>query len=442
MRIPAAISGPAACLAVAVLLAGCSSAPTVGTAPVPHAPPGARVAARIGPATELVADVAPAQPQTAAAGPVAVAEQRFSVALLHALAASDGNVSVSPSSLAIALTMLENGASGATRRQLATALQAGGLSLSRQDAGWQALLADWSQSARAEGVQIHSADAAWTQQNFPIQRRFLTSLQRYFAAGVWRTDFAHQNAAAVRAINTWTSRETRGKIPKLFDSLDPATRLVLANAAYFKAAWEQKFDPHDTADGPFTTAAGNEVTVPLMHADQLSAPAVVASGYQAVQLPYQGRRFAALAIMPTTGSLASFTTSLTVQRLDGVVSALQQQPVSLTMPRLSVRSTLDLPTALRSMGMTDAFTPGADFSALSPSARRVGLHVQQVVQRDDLSVTEKGTEAAAATGMSVGVGALMQATPIQLTHPFLFLVRDTKTGAILFAARIEDPSAS
>lgn len=422
-----------------LMVAGCSSSsqqrsgtPTTGT----------RVADRIGVAAQLVADVQPAAPRAAAGTPVARSEQQFAVALLQQLASSDQNVTVSPSSLALALSMLENGASGATRTQIAAALQSSGLSAAAQNAGWHALLDQWAKGAASGMYALDIANAAWTQDGFPIKSTFLDPLARYYQAGVWRADFAGHNAAALKSIDDWTSAQTNGKIRKLFDHLDPSTKLVLANAAYFKARWAQTFDTHLTAAGSFTTANGSTVRVPLMHSSQLVAPAASTASYQAAELPYVGGRFAALAIVPTTGTLSSFVASLTSDRLNAIVSSLSRQPVDVVLPRFTTRSTLDLPPTLRALGMPDAFDPvKADFSALSPVARQVGLHVDQVIQRSYLSVTEHGTEAAAATGVSVVASSAVQSLPIRFDHPFLFLIRDQKTGAVLFASEINDPSS-
>lgn len=419
-----------------LLVAACSS-PGTGR----QAPAGAHVGARIGSAVQLVADRRPAAPQAAAAGPIAASEQQFTLALLHRLTGSSTNLTVSPSSLAIALTMLENGAAGPTRQQIADALQTGSLSMQRQNAGWRALTAQWSQAADRGHFALHSANAVWSQQGFPVRRNYLAALGKYFATGLWRTDFAGHNAAALKAIDDWTKQQTDGKITKLFDRLDQTTKVVLANAVYFKAKWATTFDKHDTANGRFTTGGGTTVQVPMMHNAELPTPAASTSGYQAVELPYKGGRFAALSIMPTSGSLSRFVNSLTPNGLARIAASLQQRTVDLTMPRFTTASTLDLPATLQGLGMRDAFGDAADLSPMSPVARKLGLQVEQVVQRDYLSVTEEGTEAAAVTGITMIPSAAVQAVPIHLDHPFLFLIRDTHTGAVLFASEVNDPGA-
>jgi serpin B len=332
--------------------------------------------------------------------------------------------------------MLAEGASGATKAQIDKALQTTGLSRQQVDAGWLAMIDAWKQ---AKDVALSSANAAWLQKGFPIKPAFLDTLASYYGAGVWQTDFAGHMADALAAINSWTKRNTRGKIDRLFDQLDPTTQLVLANAVYFKAAWESPFDPKDTAPGPFTLGSGDHVSTPYLNDEDSAYPAAVRDGYAVVQLPYVGGRFAALAVMPTSGTLTDFTAHLTTQKLAGIVASLHQQPVHLSLPKFTTRSTLDLHDALAALGMPIAFTDRADFSRLTDQPVQVG----QVVQRVYLSVAEKGTEAAAATGIAILPGAAQQppALSVAFDHPFLFLIRDTQTGAILFASTIDDPTA-
>lgn len=426
-------------MSVAALAAcGTSTVPgTDTTSTSSRLPAHVHVAARIGSATQLVADVTPRHALPSAAGPIATAEQAFSVSLLKQLGTGTDNLTVSPASLAIALSMLENGSAGTTRQQLADALHAGSLSLSDQNAGWQALVDGWSQAAASDGFQLHSANAVWTQLGFPVNESYLAALRDGYGAGVWQVDFGQHMSAALAAIDAWCKQQTNGRITKLFDQLDPSTVAVLANAVYFKADWTSPFDSQQTSDAPFTTASGSTSSVPTMHNSQAAVPAAVTPDYEAVQLPYKGNRFAALAIMPTKQSLADFVHGLTAGELQHVVTSLQQGEVDLAMPKFTTSSTTDLVDTLKQLGVRSAFG-GGDFSPMSPAS---GLAVSDVLQRDYLAVTEKGTEAAAVTGIGIADSAVMQEQTVHLDHPFLFLVRDTQTGAILFASAVNDPSA-
>jgi serine protease inhibitor len=358
----------------------------------------------------------------------------LSIALLNTLHGA-GNVSVSPASLYLALGMLQNGARGETQTQIATALQAGGLSTADQNAGLAGLTGELTSAAAKDGITLDSANSLWQQRGFAVRPQFLADLAAYYRAGVWQVDYAHDMSGALKAINDWTAQQTHGKITRLFDQLDPQTLLVLANAIYFHAAWATPFDENQTVDGMFTTGAGTQVHARFMSGGA-GLQAAVADSYQAVQLPYTGGRFAALAVMPTSGSLGDFVRTLTPDRIASIASSLHPG-VPVMLPRFTTTATLDLKPVLQSLGMTTAFTDAADLSGLSDRATKV----DQVIQRVYLGVGEKGTTAAAATGISLMPTSGSIGPQVRLDHPFLFLVRDTRTGAIMFASEVQDPAA-
>lgn len=407
-----------------------------GTAPV-HPIAQARVGARQGDAVQLVARSAAAAPASGDVAALARAEQTFGLSVLKQLNAtqgSNGNLTVSPASLALALAMLEHGAAGSTLAQLRHTLDTTGLTPDQQGAAWATLMKQWT--APATKVELQSANSLWQQRGLQPLPGFLTAMQRYYSAGVWQADFAHNPTAAAAAINAWVKKHTNGRIPQLFAKLPATTEAVLANAIYFKASWAEPFDPSDTAPGSFA-APGGSVRAQFMKLTG-SLPLAHTEGCTAVQLPYRGGRFAALALMPSSGSLAKFTAGLTTAKLRSIADALSSQPISLRLPKFTTNTSLDLTAVLKQLGMTDAFADNADFAKLAKQP----LMVNTVVQKDYLAVAEKGTEAAAATGVGMVGTAVMRTTPVNFDHPFLFLVRDTKTGAILFASQVQDPSAS
>jgi serpin B len=396
-----------------------------------------RVAERIGGAERLVAKrhstgvaARPSDVQAAAD-----ADKALAVDLLQRLQTTSGeNLSVSPMSLALALTMVQNGARGQTLAGIKAALHTGDLGGLPLDAGWSALVAEWQAAAKTGGFALQSANSLWLSPHLRTRPGFMSALASYFDSGVWRVDFT--KPAANDAINKWTSEQTHGRITKLFEHLDPETLAVLANAVYFKAAWQEPFDPSDTHAGTFTAGNGKPAPASFMsQSGDLST--AVTDTIKAVQLPYKGGRFAALAIMPTSSSLNDYVEGLAGAALDDVVAGLRAGPAKVTVPKFTTTSTLDLKDPLRAMGMADAFTDGADFSALSPTR----LKINQVVQRVYLKVGEKGTEAAAATGVGMTATGAQERPPVSITldHPFLFLIRDTKIGAILFASEIQHP---
>jgi serpin B len=405
------------------------------------------VAKSVGPAEQLVS-VTPTEPTPRNTTSMAVArsEQQFSLSLLRQLSASgssSANILISPSSLGTALSMLELGADGDTETQIASALGSGDLTARQQAEGWSALSAELAQAGTAHGISIQSANSLWLQKGLAMDPSFMSSLSRYFASGIWQVDFASDPAGAVDALNAWVAEETHGHITTLFapGAITEQTALILANAVYFKAAWEQPFDSTATS-GPFQLSNGTMATVPYLHSPvngPLSVSAFAGSGVDEVQLPYEGSRMAALVIMPTSESVAALSASLSPPVLTRLVSDLAPMSLDLTMPSLALRSSYDdlIPT-LQGLGIRDAFdADGADFSTMSPTP----LFVNAVAQKATLDVTPWGSEATAATGIGMESSARVSTTTMDIDHPYLFLIRDTHTGEILFEAQVVDPAA-
>lgn len=401
-------------------------------APVPGGP--VPSGDRIDGAVQLIGHSAPSRTADASAvDAVAAAEQRLSIALLREL--GDGaDVSVSPASLYLALGMLQNAAHGETARQISHALQAAGISTDRQNAGLAGLAAELQAAAAKDAITLDSANSLWQQRGFEVRPSFLDALSTYYGTGLWQVDFAGHTRDALTAIDAWTSEKTHGKITKLFDQLDPQTVLVIANAIYFHAAWQTPFLKSESEPGPFSTDAG-QVTVPFMTGGR-GLTAAVTDRYQAVQLPYSGGRLAALAVMPTSASLDDFVNSLTPDEISAIASSVRPG-LSVSLPRFGATATIDLKPVLQALGMQRAFRADADLSGLSDQP----TNVDQVIQRVYVGVGEKGTTAAAATGVGITAMSATLGPDVQLDHPFLFLVRDTKTGAILFASEVMDPAA-
>lgn len=439
----------AALLCLAALVTGCTGSgsalrsPPTTTAGAHGSSPPASVPVtagdRSGAAVELTAQIPAAVPDDqAAAHTVSAGEQELALRLLTRLSTqgSGNNVTVSPMSLAVALAMLADGARGRTLSQIDSVLGTAAIGTPARNNGWATLLSGLVDQARADGVSMQSADALWLQHGLDMNATFMADMARYFRTGVWQVDFAHDLAGATEAINKWVSTNTQGKITKLFNpgDIDPFTVLVLANAVYFHANWQHQFDPAASRRGVFS-APGGPSTVTFM--DQVVPSASSTSGFDEVRLNYAGGDFQADVIMPRGKSLEDFVAGLTVGGLKTLLAAPQQR-AEIQLPKFSDDGYLNLNQTLSAMGMPLAFSPLADFSAMSPT----GLQVQSVVQRDYLKVAEKGTEAAAVTGISAIPSAAMAGPKppvIKFDHPFVFLVRDTTSGAILFASLVNTP---
>ncbi len=415
----------------------------------PHRPTGRLfVAARVGAAQELTADVARADKASPRArGAVARAEVGLSLRLLDQLAAhgNSGNVLVSPSSLTTALAMLELGSAGRTERQIAATLGTAGLTPALEASAWDALVgllaAETSTSAsRLRSLpQLDIANGLWVQQSFPIKRPFVDELASEFGTGIWQADFVGHLDAATGALNVWASRHTHGLIKQMFSpgTLNAYTRLVLANAVYFHARWAQSFATKQSP-GAFYLPSGSTETVrymrPANKSHQMTVPNGTWRGATTVELPYAGKRISALVVMPEHQSLPAYVRALKAASVTALVKHLRSTPVDLEMPSFTLSSGNKLNSALGAMGMPLAFSGGADLSRISS----LPLYVQAVEQHAYLQVTPRGTTAAAVTGVSVALSSTKLGL-LEIDHPFLFLIRDDTTGAVLFEAMVENP---
>ena len=243
------------------------------------------------------------------------------------------------------------------------------------------------------------------------------------------------------AINEWVYQETHEKIEDLIPKggITPDTRLVLANAIYFKADWVRQFSANKTQQIPFNSLDGRQASTPMM---QMAQPAslgyMAGDGFQAVELPYVGDRVAMLVIVPDEGTFARFEAGLSAEQIVSIRDALEQRSVNLTFPKFTFETSFSLADTLRQMGMADAFAPGlADFSGMDGKGE---LYISDVFHKAFVAVDEKGTEAAAASAVVAGItSVIMPDIQLVVDRPFIFLILDQQSGSILFMGRFVQP---
>jgi serpin B len=382
---------------------------------------------------------APAAPQpdvaTAVHGSTALA-----LALYQRLGSGDENLVASPSSLATVLAMALPGARGRTADEIAHVLHTT-LDPGRLAVAMGTLDAGIGQRAAASSTELRVSNAVRGQRGYTIQPAFLKLLAEAFRSGVHQADFITDTERARLAINALVQQQTNGKISDLFapGSLDEYTRLVLTNAIYLKARWQQPFDPHDTWPAPFHTLDGNAPQVPTMHQQAITLPYAQGDGWQAVELAYKGGALAMDVLLPAAGNFASFQRGLDPDRLAILLGALRPTTLDLALPKFTFDSTHQLNQTLAALGMPTAFTDAADFRGLFTVSEP--LKVQTVIQKAHLAVNEEGTTAAAATGMAFQATSAVIPRPLrlQVDRPFVFLLRDLASGQILFLGRVTDP---
>jgi serpin B len=357
---------------------------------------------------------------------------------------SGANAVVSPTSIVLALSMAQAGARGETAAQMDTVLHdatgsGGGNGINSLDqllAGLSGTFKD--ANGTDQQLTLRIANAPFAQRGLQLQEPFLDTLASKYGAGLRLVDFENDPAGACQLIDGWVSDQTEGRIPKLLDSLDSATRLVLVNAIYLKAPWQTSFDESGTKNAPFTRADGSQVSVLTMSLDLSEGSYASGTGWQAVELPYAGGSLAMTIVVPD--DLATFEAGLDAARFSAITAALRPASVDLTLPRFKIETKSDLSSALAGMGMPLAFDPDqADFSGITTQEQ---LYISKVVHQANISVDEKGTEASAATAVQMSPAALpARQVTLHVDRPFIFAVRDTNTGAILFLGRVVDPSA-
>jgi serpin B len=340
--------------------------------------------------------------------------------------------------------MAQAGARGETASQMNAVLHAaadagGGNGINSLDQGLTGLSGTFKDQGNTDRqVTLRIANAPFAQRDLQLEQPYLDTLASRFGAGLRLVDFKGDPNGTCSLINGWVSDQTEARIPKLLDSLDPQTRLVLVNAIYLKAPWRKAFDEANTKPAPFTRVGGSTVSVPTMAVSLSGGRYASGIGWQAVELPYVNPALAMTVILPD--DLASFEKNLDAESFAGITAALGQANVDLTLPRFKIETKSDLASTLSGMGMPLAFDPNsAHFSGITTQEP---LYISKVIHQANISVDEKGTEASAATAVVMLAGA-MPGRPVtmKVDRPFIFALRDTNTGAILFLGRVVDPSA-
>ena len=369
----------------------------------------------------------------------------FAFDLYHVLREGNDNLFYSPYSISLALAMTYAGAREETGRQMADTLHFT-LPQDRLHPAFNSL--DLALARRGEGAagkdekgfRLNIVNAIWGQEGYEFLSQFLDLLAENYGAGLRELDFVSAPEESRVTINDWVSEQTEGRIEDLIPqgAIDSLTRLVLTNAIYFNAAWSNPFEPDLTKDGPFHLLGGGEISVPMMR-QTTSFGYAEGEGYQAVELPYDGQELSMVILLPEAGEFESFEDQLDARRVEAIVNDVTYDQVSLTMPKFEVESGFSLADALAAMGMPVAFSSGADFSGMTGNR---DLFISDVVHKAFVSVDEAGTEAAAATAVMMKLGAAPE-PPVEVTvdRPFIFLIRDIETGAILFVGRVVDLGA-
>lgn len=375
----------------------------------------------------------------------------FAVELYGQLRNHSGNLFFSPESISTALAMTYAGARADTATEMAKTLHFT-LPPGQLHPAMGALLRD--RNAAHDGYQLKEADALWVQKGYSLLPEFLKLNKDNYEAGLNQLDFKGATEASRQTINLWAEQRTENKIRELLQPgiLKPDTRLVLTNAIYFKGDWEKQFKKEDTKDEDFHLFAAQAVKTPLMHMAR-GFNYFDGGSFQALEIPYKNKELSMIILLPKAmEGLPAFEQSRSPANMRELLDQLRPVPkVVVTMPKFKIESQFRLGNVLKAMGMRKAFDGNmADFSGMaSRKTMQVdgNLFISAVIHKAYVDVDEEGTEAAAATAVvhNRAASARRHSPPpppiiFRADHPFMFLIRDNRSGSILFIGRVTNPS--
>jgi serpin B len=390
---------------------------------------------------------APAIQPGGPAAPAVNASNELGGDLYGRLAATPGNLAFSPASISVALSMTYGGAKGDTAAEMAKVMHLPAKA-DELHGGWATALGAWQK--KTDAYELASANRLFAEKTFKLEAPFTTLTKDRYGAPVEGLDFRSAHEAQRKHMNDWVKTQTRERIVDLIPErgVSADTRLVLVNALYFKAQWKEPFDADSTAEGEFFANGDKAVKVPMMNHTTNRRYAEI-DGAKVVELTYKDGDMTMLFVLPEkTDGLPELEKKLSAAEVSGWAGKLAYERVWVTLPRFKIDppESINLVETLEGMGMKLAFdAEKADFTGIAnPPSPADRLYIGAVFHKAFLAVDESGTEAAAATAVSMPRAGGMPKEPKRFLadHPFLFLIRDAESGAILFMGRVVDPSAT
>jgi serpin B len=367
----------------------------------------------------------------------------FALDLYGRLREQKGNLFFSPYSISSALAMTYAGARQHTQEEMAKVLHFP-KDQTHLHPAFARLNWELMGGGKGQGCQLNIANALWGQKDKKFRDDFRQLTRDHYGAGLKEVDFSSDHEGARRTINGWVEKETNDKIKELLKprDVDSDTLLVLTNAIYFKGDWANKFDKNRANDEAFWVAPDRKATVPLMR-QNAEFKYTEADGVQILEMPYKGGELSMVVLLPRQrDGLAELEKTLKAVRLSVWLATLSKTQVDVALPKFKTTCGFELADVLKTMGMSDAFTRGvADFSGLDDTKV---LFISNVIHKAFVEVHEEGSEAAAATAIKYkdkdrGPDRT-SAVVFRADHPFLFLIRDTRSGSILFLGRLINPA--
>ncbi|HBS26587.1 MAG TPA: serpin family protein [Gammaproteobacteria bacterium] len=365
----------------------------------------------------------------------------FATDIYAQLKTDDANFMFSPLSIRMAFALLQGGARGATEAEIGATMH---YSLSGDDLHSAFNALDLALTARNvpkdaehDPVELSVANSFWGQNDFLWKQEYLDLIAENYGAGIETLDFQNAPESARTVINDWVETRTRERIKNLLPegSIDPSTVAVLVNALYFKAPWALQFNPQATVDASFNLLNDSLVQTAFMNQTE-SFNYSEGAGYQALELPFHTNTLSMVFVLPDAGTFKQFENNLSTHQLDQIIKGLENSHGTVSIPKFKFEAGFGLKNALTTLGMTTTFdTP--DLSGMVDNQR---LYIEDVFHKTFIAINEEGAEAAASTAIIVGVTSTpSESFSFTADRPFVFLIRDRITGAILFFGRLTNP---
>lgn len=366
---------------------------------------------------------------------------QFAFELYSKYKSTKGNIFFSPYSISSVMAMAYEGAKGKTADEIQAVFHFPKDEALRRESF---LTVNKQFNKKDKKYELHTANALWAQKGYKFLDDYFKSIGEYYGGNVTSLDFVNEAEASRFTINSWVEKQTNDKIKDLIPegALNSLIRLVLTNAVYFKADWANPFLEYATRDEDFRLTPAGSIKVKMMRSDiQAYYNYAETDRLQILELPYKENELSMLILLPKNDDLGTIEQSLDDKILLQLKSKLEPQKVMISLPKFKFEAKYFISEGLKEMGMPTAFIPAADFSGMTG---RRDLYIDWIIHQAFVSVDEKGTEAAAATGMGARVTSAGERPKVvkifKADHPFIFLIQENATGAILFAGRVSDPT--
>jgi serpin B len=366
---------------------------------------------------------------------VVYANNQFAFEMYLQYNEDEDNIFFSPYSISVALAMTYEGARGQTASEMQSVFHFPEDDIVRR-AAFAKLYNEYN--GNDTDYLLSTANALWTQKDYKFLTEYLNLIEQYYMGEATDLDFIGKPEESRVTINNWVEERTNDKIKDLIPTgaIDAYTRLVLTNAIYFKGDWAVQFDEKDTHEADFKVNSEKTVKAQMMSLSGESFNYTVTDTAQIIELPYKGDDLSMLILLPKEDCLDSLEESISTENLNLWRSNLKEKEIDVHMPKFKLETKYSMSDTLKKMGMPTAFSETeANFSGMNG---KKDLHISSVIHQGFIEVNEKGTEAAAATGVIMRTSSI--SPTFYADHPFMFLIQDNETGNILFLGRVVDPT--